>query len=459
MGAWAPVVLAPLSTWLVFRIVREHTEWRPAAWLGASLFLFALDGQSFSGGHPRAFGAPIVLGTLLLLLQRRDVGAGALAGCGVLFYPPAALVSVGMMAAAAIGLRGRRPSIDRRRMVIAGLTSIVLVALALGPLGGHGHLVSASRLRSYPEFNSDGQLPFFRDSLVTMLAGNYSGFDLRDSGSILAVATLFVFAVRPRNVRAVRCEVWALLASALLWFVAAYAVLFHLYLPNRYVRPLLAFMCIVVAVTWRPTWQAVGRRLRPRAALIGVAIAVTFAIAYTGEFLFPLGVSRCHGSFAHWLSRSGVALLGSLAAGAAITTWMVAHDDEGRRGALGVVAVVVSGALLGGTVAAAGGMRGDPGVNCARKAPKDAAPDSAVAQERHRGRRPGCDELRADRRPPPGGDIAEALPSARLRLLRCGAAADAGHGGRVLRRVCEPTRAIALRVRSRRPGRGRPPVP
>ena len=63
MGAWLPVVLAPLSTWLVFRIVREHTEWRPAAWLGASLFLFALDGQSFSGGHPRAFGAPIVLGT------------------------------------------------------------------------------------------------------------------------------------------------------------------------------------------------------------------------------------------------------------------------------------------------------------------------------------------------------------------------------------------------------------
>ena len=101
----------------------------------------------------------------------------------------------------------------------------------------------------------------------------------------------------------------------------------------------------------------------------GVAIAVPFAIAYTGLFLFPLGVRRYDGSFAHWLSLLGVALLGSLAAGAAITTWMVAHDDEGRRKALGVVAVVVSGVLLGGTVAAAGGMRGDPGVNCETQAP------------------------------------------------------------------------------------------
>jgi hypothetical protein len=34
-GEWLGVGLMAASGWLVFAIVREHTEWRPAAWLGA----------------------------------------------------------------------------------------------------------------------------------------------------------------------------------------------------------------------------------------------------------------------------------------------------------------------------------------------------------------------------------------------------------------------------------------
>jgi hypothetical protein len=38
-GEWLGVGLTGLSGWLVFRIVREHTDWCPAAWIAAGLFL------------------------------------------------------------------------------------------------------------------------------------------------------------------------------------------------------------------------------------------------------------------------------------------------------------------------------------------------------------------------------------------------------------------------------------
>jgi len=49
-GPWLAVVLAPLSAWLVFLIVREHTDWWPAAWMGAALFMLPVNSLRFSGG-------------------------------------------------------------------------------------------------------------------------------------------------------------------------------------------------------------------------------------------------------------------------------------------------------------------------------------------------------------------------------------------------------------------------
>ena len=70
-GAWGVLVLAPLSTWLVFRIVREHTAWIPAAWFAAALFVLSWQSQRFSGTHPRAFAQPIALLTVFLLMRGR----------------------------------------------------------------------------------------------------------------------------------------------------------------------------------------------------------------------------------------------------------------------------------------------------------------------------------------------------------------------------------------------------
>ena len=78
-GEWLGVALMAAAGWLVFAIVREHADWRPAAWIGAALFL-ALQGHRFFGGFPRGFLHVVVLLTVLLALRRRERAAALVAG-------------------------------------------------------------------------------------------------------------------------------------------------------------------------------------------------------------------------------------------------------------------------------------------------------------------------------------------------------------------------------------------
>lgn len=110
LGAVGAVVVAPLSAWFVFRIVREHTDWRPASWLGAALFLLPWNVQQFNGMHARAFGEPVVLLTLYLLLRRRLGWAALVPPVATMLYPPAAAVCLIMVIVAA----GRSLVSDRR---------------------------------------------------------------------------------------------------------------------------------------------------------------------------------------------------------------------------------------------------------------------------------------------------------------------------------------------------------
>ena len=81
-GEWLGIGLMALSGWLVFRIVREHTDWRPAAWIGAGLFLALIEIHRFYGGFPRAFIQPVVLLTVLLALRGHRLAAALCAAAG-----------------------------------------------------------------------------------------------------------------------------------------------------------------------------------------------------------------------------------------------------------------------------------------------------------------------------------------------------------------------------------------
>jgi hypothetical protein len=290
-GEWVGVALMAVSGWLIFLIVREHTGWRPAAWIAAGLFLALTDIHRFHGGFPRGFVHPVVLLTVLLAVKRRPLSAALVAGGGALFYPPAALLAVGVLIVSAVRWSERRPRLDARRGAFALLALGVAVAAVLGPQlvsGASPQVLTAAQARMYPEFGSHGPLHFFVPSTIGYLRQNRSGFDLRTSGSILTLAALALLLVRPANFRVLRTEVLALPVVSLAAYALAQAVLFKLYLPHRYTYPLVAFFAIAVGVTIRPTWAALWGRPRPRLRAFAL-LAAPLAIAGLAVHAFPLG--------------------------------------------------------------------------------------------------------------------------------------------------------------------------
>jgi hypothetical protein len=371
-GEWLGVALMAASGWLVWAIVREHSSWRPAAWIAAGLFLALIDIHRFYGGFPRAFVHPVVLLTVLLAMKRQHLAAAVVAVAGALFYPTAALLATGVLLVSSLGWADRRPRIERPRVWFALLALAGTVVAILGPAlasGGSPEVFTADEARRYPEFGVDGALNFFVPDTIEYLRQNRSGFDLRGSGSALALAALFLLLVRPANLRLLRREVLALPIVALAGWGAAQAVLFQLYLPHRYTYPLLAFFAIVVGVTLRPTWTAMWSRPRPRlrAFLLFAAVPVIFVLAV---YVFPLGSKKPLED--NWL---GIAIAAGGVALSAAVALLLRRAPERTVPAVGaaVTALALGGAMLGATDEWARGTRcpGGPAIGFLANTPKD----------------------------------------------------------------------------------------
>jgi hypothetical protein len=239
--------------------------------------------------HARAFGEPVVLLTLYLLLRRRLGWAALIPPVATMLYPPAAAVSLIMViVAAARSLVSDRRSPARRLAVAvasAAATALAAIAPALANIQ-HSNLITESAARRYPEFSGRGQMHFFDRSFLVMLRGPYSGFDLDTSGCVLLVGFVAVLLV-PGNARRIRAEIWVLAASCLGMFAVSYGVLFRLYLPNRYVHSLIAFFCIVIAVCWRPTWTFIARWVGWPSLI--AACVLPAAIVWLAARVVPLG--------------------------------------------------------------------------------------------------------------------------------------------------------------------------
>jgi hypothetical protein len=339
-AAWTPVVLVPVCVAMLFTIVRDHSSWRPAAWLACALYVVPWDILRFSGGHARAYAQPIALAVLLLTLRRRERLAAVVPPIGALLYPPAA--------AAALAMLGLRALIPRPRWERIGLTAVsAAAAAALVRLQGSHPALTLSEARHSPDLGAHGQIPFFGHSVITYLSQNYSGFNLAGSGSLLAIGAVVVLALRPQTARAIRGEVWLTAAGSLAMFALSQAVLFQLYLPNRYTYPLLPVFCIVIGVGWLPAWRRVAAWARWPGAL-GMAVAVPVAIGVLALVVFPLGPRLSIAGFGHVLVHSAWVLAACLVV-AAVALVPV------RRRTAPVVAATVAAALLFGQVAYAGG--------------------------------------------------------------------------------------------------------
>jgi hypothetical protein len=359
-GELLPLVLQPLSVWLVFRIVRAHVDWWPAAWIAGALFLVPWDVLRFSGGHPRAFAQPIVLLTVLLLLSRRNLAAALVPAAGLLFYPPAGLTALGVVVLAA--LDPRRPPIfglGKLRWAGVGVVGAGAALLLTRLTTASQEVISAADARSFPEFGEHGQMHFFVSSTLDYLSQNYSGFFLQDSGSILAVAALLLLLVRPRNVRLLRWEVWCMPIAALVLFGVAHAVKFQLYLPHRYTYPLLPFFCIAVGVLLRPTFEALAGKRRVLLAAAPLYAVGAVALALT---VFPLGPRLSLSELGSWLADAAPVLALGLGVGLALAA--IARWRNAAAATVAAAAALVAGSVLVSAVAYADGGRGTGAVTC-----------------------------------------------------------------------------------------------
>jgi hypothetical protein len=366
---WLPLALAPLSAWLVFRIIREHAGWRPAAWIGVGLFTVLWDVHRFSGGQARGFVYPVVLLTVLLLLRRRDVAASFVPPIGFLLYPPAGITALAVLAITTIEWRGLRPRIDHHRALLSFASFVLVSAAAFVPelvANLQPDPISRAEAHRYPEFGPNGFLHFFARSTGVYLRQNRSGFDLRQSGSILALTAVLLIPVRPRNARLLRGEVWAMLVASLSLFVLAHALLFRLYLPHRYTYPLIPFFCILISVAANPTFKAVRTRRGGLALSMSLAVAVPLVIGFCALVLFaiPAGPGMSARGFVSWVLHGLFPyLLGGLLAGM-LGALLAFRPGVKRLVAAGAAAATfIAGGILMGELAIAG-LHQDQGVQC-----------------------------------------------------------------------------------------------
>ena len=349
-----PLLFAPLCAWLVFKIVREHTDWWPAAWLGSFVFILAWDMHRFTGGHQRAYGPAILLLAVYLLLRRRDAFAGAVAILGAFVYPSAAAVAVVTIAFASLRFQPSL-SLDVRRAVtavVAGVGALLaLVVPALIVRGSLPEIVSRSEVRDLPDFGANTDVQYFAGSLLDYLSRKASGFGLALTGSIIVVAALVILLVRWRNALLLRREVWSMLAASLALFTLAQIFLFRLYLPHRYAYAIVPFCAILIAVSWEPTWRAAAQWIR-RPWLLGlVGAALTVAVGWLALSLFPFGLR-----VGLWEGVSELADDTALYAGAVVVGLVLAWLLY-RPAAPWIAASAVSAALLVGLVGVAGAER------------------------------------------------------------------------------------------------------
>ncbi|HSU67475.1 MAG TPA: hypothetical protein VLJ39_11430, partial [Tepidisphaeraceae bacterium] len=239
------------------------------------------------------------------------------------------------------------------------VVAVLAVLLAPGLAGlPTSNLISASAARHYPEFGSHGQMTFFRKSVLQMLKGRYSGFDLKAPGGILLAAALLVIALRPSNVRLVRKEVWATAVVSLILFGMSYAVLFRLYFPNRYTHPLIPVVCVVIGVCWRPTWCALSRRVETLLLPI-VALGLPAAMAWIGVAYVNLGPQLSVAGSARLLQGGAGSLVASIFVGAVVCAGVIIWNRRSlpRRPLVVLVCAILSGAVLVGAVVGAAGGR------------------------------------------------------------------------------------------------------
>ena len=269
--------------------------------------------DDISSGTTRAFMYPLFLAFLYYLMKRSLLPVCIAIALQALFYPPSLLISVGILF-----LRLWRFSKGKLRLspvrhdylffaVGLGIAVLGLLPMFLKP-SEFGSTMTGSQARTMLEFSQNGRTSFFLDNPWEFwFFGARSGLlplewrDMNDSYFLLMFGIgLFLpflqrYPVRFPLVKKITGKIFVLLQMVLAsvgLFLAAHALLFELYLPNRYTQhSLRIFMALAGAIALTVLLDALFhacKRGNSRVAGLGMplikpvlAIGVTILLSVT----------------------------------------------------------------------------------------------------------------------------------------------------------------------------------
>jgi len=197
---------------------------------------------------PRAFFYPFFCAFLYCQVTNRQAAGLIAIFLQGLFFPPGALVSLGIVALSLLSFSQHRPVLVRRAQpylfFIAACAAVVLPTLLyLRAAQKFGPITSYSAAQQMTEFAPGGRVPFFYPDLWNCWMHGAGGLHIQSRPSWLFAAFLWpLLACFPRQFpllhrfRHARKFLLQIALSALLLFAAAHLLLFRLYLPSRYTQ-------------------------------------------------------------------------------------------------------------------------------------------------------------------------------------------------------------------------------
>ena len=265
-GQVLTLVLLLASLWFLETLLKSGVVSSASGRFFCGLLFLFFSLYTFSGGLPRSFAYPLLLGFLVLLQWEMYSWAALTIVVQAAFYPPImlntlALASVGLLVRFIRGERGRR------WLVGCAVLGAVVVGIWLGLSAVYdtgteeiaGPKVTLEEAKRMPEFHKNGRSAFFRDNTVGYWLLGRSGI-----GAEYLIGFVLIFAVMGtvagwRNAKIPALSIH-LVWTSLVLFGAAHAVLFALHLPSRYTLYTLPLaMMIAIGAYTGPFVEAVRR--------------------------------------------------------------------------------------------------------------------------------------------------------------------------------------------------------
>lgn len=203
------------------------------------LFLFFSLYDS-SGGFPRSFAFPLLLGFMAFLQRGATLWGGLVLVLEAIFYPPILLNTLAMAGVWFLGQLKREmvtKTLFRKTLFLAAgcavSAGLLLLVYASSQAQLFGPQVSPQEAKNMPEFWKGGRSVFFQENTAEFLLLGRSGIGAEYLGGFAVILAGMALLGGIRSIR-IPASALHLCWTSLVLFGIAHLLLFKLHLPSRY---------------------------------------------------------------------------------------------------------------------------------------------------------------------------------------------------------------------------------